>query len=69
MLDRRLELVRGRMHQTGSRYAPLLHSLVEFLPPLTRQREERARRLAEEGPPSELVGLDPVVEVPAEVAS
>ncbi len=34
------------------------------LPPLTRAQEDRARRLAEEGPPSELVGLEPVVTVP-----
>lgn len=59
-----LELVRGRLHQRASRYAPLLDMLVEALPPLTRAQEERARRLAEEGPPRELVGLDPVVTVP-----
>ncbi|HSB39559.1 MAG TPA: nitrate reductase molybdenum cofactor assembly chaperone [Gaiellaceae bacterium] len=63
-----LELVRGRLHQRESRYAPLFDALVEALPPLTRAQEERARRLAEEGPPSELVGLDPVVTVPEEVA-
>jgi nitrate reductase molybdenum cofactor assembly chaperone NarJ/NarW len=62
-----LELVRGRLHQRESRYAPLVDALVAALPPLTRKQEERARRLAEEGPPSELVGLDPVVELPAEV--
>jgi len=64
-----LELVRGRLHQRGSRYAPLLDALAEALPPLTRQQEDRARRLAEEGPPGELVGLEPVVTVPEEVAS
>jgi nitrate reductase delta subunit len=63
-----LELVRARLHQRGSRYAPLLDALVAALPPLTRQQEERARRLAEEGPPSELVGLDAVVSVPEGVA-
>jgi nitrate reductase delta subunit len=63
-----LELVRGRLHQRESRYAPLFDVLVEALPPLTRQQEERARRLAEEGPPTELVGLDPVVTVPESVA-
>lgn len=64
-----LELVRARLHERGSRWAPLLDVLVEALPPLTRQQAERARRLAEEGPPSELVGLDPVVEVPEEVVA
>lgn len=59
-----LELLRGRLHQRTSRYAPLFDVLVEKLPPLTRTQEERARRLAEEGPPSELVGLEPVVTVP-----
>jgi nitrate reductase delta subunit len=64
-----LELVRDRLHERGSRYAPLLDALADALPPLTRQQEDRARRLAEEGPPSELVGLEPVVTVPEEVAS
>jgi nitrate reductase delta subunit len=64
-----LELVRGRLHARESRYAPLLDALVAALPPLTRQQEERARRLAEEGPPTELVGLDPIVTVPEEVAT
>jgi nitrate reductase delta subunit len=59
-----LELIRGRLHQRESRYAPLLDVVVEKLPPLTHAQQERARRLAEEGPPSELVGLDPVVMVP-----
>ena len=63
-----LELVRGRLRQRESRYAPLLDVLVEALPPLTRAQEERARKLAEEGPPSELVGLDAVVEIPEGVA-
>lgn len=63
-----LELVRGRLHESGSRYAPLLDTLVAALPPLTREQEERARRLAEEGPPGELVGLDPVVTVPEGVS-
>ena len=62
-----LELVRGRLHERGSRYAPLLDALVDALPPLTRKQEERARRLAEEGPPTELVGLEAVVTTPAEV--
>ena len=63
-----LELVRARLRQRESRYAPLLDVLTEALPPLTAAQEARARRLAEDGPPSELVGLDPVVTVPEEVA-
>jgi nitrate reductase molybdenum cofactor assembly chaperone NarJ/NarW len=63
-----LELVRGRLHERESRYAPLLDVLVDALPPLTRAQEERARRLAEEGPPGELVGLDAVVEIPEGVS-
>jgi nitrate reductase molybdenum cofactor assembly chaperone NarJ/NarW len=63
-----LELVRGRLRERASRYVPLLDVLVEALPPLTRAQEQRARKLAEEGPPSELVGLDPVVEIPEGVA-
>jgi nitrate reductase molybdenum cofactor assembly chaperone NarJ/NarW len=63
-----LELVRARLHERGSRWAPLLDALVDALPPLTKLQEERARRLAEQGPPTELVGLDPAVMVPEEVA-
>jgi nitrate reductase delta subunit len=57
-----LELVRSRLHERGSRYTHLLDALVAALPPLTRAQAERARRLAEEGPPAELVGLEPVPE-------
>jgi len=63
-----LELVRSALHGRGSRYAQLLDALVACLPPLTPAQEARARRLAEEGPPVELVGLDPVVSLPAEIA-
>jgi nitrate reductase delta subunit len=44
-----LELVRARLHERGSRWAPLLDVLVEALPPLTKQQAERARRLAVAG--------------------
>ena len=63
-----LELVRGRLRRRESRYAPLLDVLVEALPPITRAQEERARRLAEEGPPRELVGLEAIVTVPEGVS-
>jgi nitrate reductase delta subunit len=65
-----LELVRGHLHERDSEYAHLLDALVNALPPLTRAQAERARRLAEQGPPTELVGLDstpvPVPEPAAE---
>jgi nitrate reductase delta subunit len=54
-----LELVRARLHERGSRWAAVLDEVVAALPPLTRAQAERARRLAEEGPPTELVGLEP----------
>lgn len=57
-----LELVRSRLSERGSPYAHLLDALVASLPPLTRAQAERVRRLAEEGPPTELVGLEPVPE-------
>ena len=54
-----LELVRARLHATESPYADLLDALVGALPKRTRAQAEAARRLAEEGPPAELVGLEP----------
>jgi nitrate reductase delta subunit len=54
-----LELVRAALHHRGSLYAGVLDALCEALPrPTTRQLDE-ARRLAEAGPPAELVGLEP----------
>ena len=61
-----LELTRSRLHQTGSAYADLLDALVAALPKPTRAQLAAAQRLAEEGPPEELVGLEPFT---AEVAS
>lgn len=54
-----LELVRSRLHETGSPYAPALDLIVARLPKLTAAQAEGVRRLALEGPPSELVGLEP----------
>jgi len=54
-----LELVRSRLHERESPYAGLLDAVVEGLPKLTRAQRERIERLAEEGPPAELVGLEP----------
>lgn len=54
-----LELVRFRLHERGSPYARLLDALVASLPALTPVQRERIERLADEGPPAELVGLEP----------
>ena len=54
-----LELVRSRLHATTSAYADLLDALVDALPRRTRAQIAATRRLAEEGPPVELVGLEP----------
>jgi nitrate reductase delta subunit len=54
-----LELVRAALHERGSPYAGLLDALVAGLPKLTRAQLERVRQLAAEGPPAELVGLEP----------
>jgi nitrate reductase molybdenum cofactor assembly chaperone NarJ/NarW len=54
-----LELVRARLHERGSPYAELLDALVAALPRATRAQLTAARRVAEEGPPTELVGMEP----------
>ena len=54
-----LELVRARLHDRKSPYAEVLDRLVDSLPRATRAQLARARRAAEEGPPTELVGLEP----------
>jgi nitrate reductase delta subunit len=54
-----LELVRARLHELNSPYADPLDAVVAALPRPTRAQVAAARRLAEEGPPTELVGLEP----------
>lgn len=54
-----LELVRSRLHQTGSPYAELLDSIVSLLPKPTKAQLAAADKLADEGPPAELVGMEP----------
>ena len=54
-----IELVRARLHEQRSPYADLLDELVAALPRRTQAQAEAARRLAEQGPPAELVGLEP----------
>ena len=53
-----LELVRSALHGRGSPYAHLFDAVVEGLPALTRRQRDEIERLAVEGPPTELVGLD-----------
>jgi nitrate reductase delta subunit len=60
-----IELVRSRLRERESRYALLLDALADTLPSLTRRQSERLRRLAEDGPPAELVGLEPAGALPA----
>lgn len=62
-----IELVRSRLRERESRYAQLLDALADALPALTRRQAERLRRLAEEGPPAELVGLEPAAALAAEL--
>jgi nitrate reductase molybdenum cofactor assembly chaperone NarJ/NarW len=54
-----LELIRARLHDLRSPYTDLLDALVSALPKLKKDQVAAARRLAEEGPPTELVGLEP----------
>ena len=54
-----LELVRAALHRRGSPYAALLDAVAAVLPRPTAAQLERARQLALEGPPAELVGLEP----------
>lgn len=62
-----LELVRAALHDRRSPYAGLLDAVCEALPQPTARQLAEARRLAEEGPPAELVGLEPFA--PGEVTT
>ncbi|HSJ73317.1 MAG TPA: nitrate reductase molybdenum cofactor assembly chaperone [Miltoncostaeaceae bacterium] len=55
-----LELVRGRLRELESPYVALLDAVVGQLPRLSGRQRERLADLAAEGPPTELVGLEPV---------
>ncbi len=54
-----IELVRAALHDGASPYAHLLDGLCAVLPRPTRAQRAAAHRLALEGPPTELVGLEP----------
>lgn len=53
-----IELVRAALTERESPYAHLLDAVALTLPPLSRRQVEAVERLAAEGPPTELVGLD-----------
>jgi nitrate reductase molybdenum cofactor assembly chaperone NarJ/NarW len=59
-----IEIVRVALHEDGSPYATLFDTLCETLPKPTRAQRELTEKLAVEGPPTELVGLEPFI--PAE---
>jgi nitrate reductase delta subunit len=54
-----LELVRAGLHEEGSPYAGVLDALGEMLGAPAAVDRARAARLAAQGPPQELVGLEP----------
>jgi nitrate reductase delta subunit len=54
-----IDVLRDGLNQTGSPYAHAVAALCETLPAATSQEAQRARRLAESGPPTEAVGLQP----------
>ena len=54
-----IELVRAALHADASPWASLLDAVAEPLPGLTRAQVARVRRMAQEGPPDEEVGLEP----------
>ncbi|HET7367695.1 MAG TPA: nitrate reductase molybdenum cofactor assembly chaperone [Gaiella sp.] len=65
-----LELIRAALHDRGSLHAGVLDALCAALPQPTAAQVREMQRLAEEGPPAELVGLDPLgIQAPAEVGA
>lgn len=62
LLDRHrasIELIRASLKDIDSPWASLLDVVRAGLPGLTRRQISRIRRLAEEGPPTEEVGMEP----------
>lgn len=54
-----IELIRGGLQTDDSPWAGLLDLVREDLPSLSKRQISRIRKLAENGPPSEEVGLEP----------
>ena len=55
-----IELLRRGLHELPSPYAHVLDALDACLPALRAQERDDVARLADEGPPEEHVGLDPI---------
>jgi nitrate reductase delta subunit len=62
-----IELVREALRRRESPWTAVLEALCAELPRPSRRQREQAQRLAEEGPPEELVGLEAFPGTPAEV--
>ena len=54
-----LQLMRLALHDLASPYAHLLDAIAACLPPLSVSDRSEVARLAREGPPEEVVGLEP----------
>lgn len=54
-----IELIRGSLRGEGSPWLHLFDVICAELPGLSRRQVDRIRRLAEQGPPKEEVGLEP----------
>jgi nitrate reductase delta subunit len=54
-----IELLRSSLHDAESPYAALLDAICAGLPRLSALEREHVRRLGEDGPPGEQVGLQP----------
>ncbi|HMU26777.1 MAG TPA: nitrate reductase molybdenum cofactor assembly chaperone [Solirubrobacterales bacterium] len=62
LLDRHresIELIRAGLIRSGSPWASLFDVIRDGMPGLSRRQINRIKRLAEEGPPSEEVGMEP----------
>ncbi len=54
-----IDVLRDALADAGSPYQHAIAAVCETLPPATDQEARRARRLAQSGPPTEAVGLQP----------
>jgi nitrate reductase delta subunit len=54
-----IDVLRGALADAGSPYEPVVAAVCETLPVATDQEVRRAQRLAQAGPPTEAVGLQP----------
>lgn len=54
-----LEMLRQALHERTDPYAPVLDAVCGRLPELKPRQRETLRRLSEQGPPKEQVGLEP----------